>query len=82
MMNVIPWNYRGARKSCFPGLIRDLKYKYNTCIIILMETHISGTRCQEIIKKMGFNGSYVSNALGHSGVFGASGVLGSMCICL
>lgn len=67
MMNIIIWNCRGVGRKSFPDLIRDLKIKYDTCFIILLETHVSGCRVEEIIKKMGFDNSFVSEAQGHSG---------------
>lgn len=64
MMNIITWNCKGTgRKS----LIRDLKIKYATSFIILLETHVNGRKAQSIIRKMGFDGYFVSEAQGHSG---------------
>lgn len=66
-MNIISWNCRGTGSKSFPGLVRDLKSKYNSQFVILLETHSSGTRNQAIIKKMGFDGQFVVDAEGQSG---------------
>lgn len=66
-MNFITWNCRGVGRRSFPGLIRDLKQKYEAYFIILIETHVSGDKCNNIIRRMGLDGSCISEAQGHSG---------------
>lgn len=39
MMNIIAWNCRGVGSKSFPGLIRDLKVKYEASLMFLFETH-------------------------------------------
>lgn len=67
IMNIITWNYRGVGRRSLLGLIRDLQLKYEAQFIILMETHVSGNRCNGIIKKTGFDSYCISKAQGHSG---------------
>lgn len=67
MMNAITWNCRGVGSKSFPGLIRDSKVKYEASLFFLLETHISGDRRNEIIRRMGFDGMFVSEAQGHLG---------------
>ena len=66
-MNVIFWNCRGVGARSFPGLIRELQYKYKVDIVLLFETRCGGMKAKKIISKMGFNGSYVVDAQGFSG---------------
>lgn len=66
-MNIIVWNCRGVGKKSFPGLIRDMKLKFSAQFVVLLETHVSGSRSRKIIKRMGFNGACLSEAEGHSG---------------
>lgn len=65
-MNVISWNYRGTASKGFVSLVRDLRQQYDSNFII-METHTSGDRASSIIKKLGFKGSFILEACGHSG---------------
>lgn len=67
MMNVIAWNCRGAGRKSFLGLIKDLRIKYEASFVILLESHVSGRRAQDIIKRMGFDGHFVSDTQQHSG---------------
>lgn len=67
MMNIITWNCRGVGRKSFPGLVKDLRMKYDDCLFILLETHVSGNRGQAIINRVGFSGLIISDAQGHSG---------------
>ncbi|XP_072066946.1 uncharacterized protein [Arachis hypogaea] len=67
MMNIISWNYRGAGSKTFPSIIRDLRQQYGANLFFLLETHISGTQGKQIRDKMGFDKSFVVDAVGHVG---------------
>ncbi|RYR72069.1 hypothetical protein Ahy_A02g006258 [Arachis hypogaea] len=66
-MNIISWNCRGAGSKAFPSIIRDLRQEYDANFFILLETHVSGPRGKQIRDKMGFDKSFVVDAMGHSG---------------
>ncbi|KAL1330769.1 uncharacterized protein LOC107627531 [Arachis ipaensis] len=66
-MNIISWNCRGAGGKTFPTLIRDIRREYNANFIILLETHISGSRGAAVRDKIGFDSSFIVEANGHSG---------------
>ncbi|RYQ93893.1 hypothetical protein Ahy_B09g100109 [Arachis hypogaea] len=67
MMNIICWNCRGAGGKSFHSLIRDMRKEYDAHFIILLETHVSGMKGKKIRDKMGFDGSFIVEAIGHSG---------------
>ncbi|RYR24559.1 hypothetical protein Ahy_B02g058063 [Arachis hypogaea] len=66
-MNIICWNCRGAGGKSFHSLIRDMRKEYDAHFIILLETHVSGMKGKKIRDKMGFDGSFIVEAVGHSG---------------
>ncbi|XP_025682381.1 uncharacterized protein [Arachis hypogaea] len=67
MMNIISWNCRGVGSKAFPSLIRDLRYEYGANMFFLLETHVSGARGNQIRGKIGFDSSFVMDAVGHAG---------------
>ncbi|XP_052107411.1 uncharacterized protein LOC127740479 [Arachis duranensis] len=66
-MNILAWNCRGVSSKGFPIMIRDLTYRYNLKLCILLETHVSGTKVEGIIRKLGFDSWCISDAEGFSG---------------
>ncbi|RYQ93205.1 hypothetical protein Ahy_B09g099480 [Arachis hypogaea] len=56
-MNIVSWNCRSAGDRTFPSLICDIRREYDANFLILLETHISGTK----------DSSFVVEATGHSG---------------
>lgn len=73
MMNMLVWDCRGAGNKRFPGLIRDYIKMYNLCFLAVLEPRISGTRADNVINKLGFDGIARSNAIGFAGGVCASG---------
>ncbi|RYR02631.1 hypothetical protein Ahy_B06g081431 isoform A [Arachis hypogaea] len=71
-MNIICWNCRGAGGKSFHSLIRDMQKEYDANFIILLETHVSGMKGKKIRDKMGFDGSFIVEAVGHSGDYSSS----------
>ncbi|XP_029150708.1 uncharacterized protein [Arachis hypogaea] len=48
-------------------MIKDLTYRYHSCFCVLLETHVSGRKAENIIKNLGFDDWCVSEAEGFSG---------------
>ncbi|KAL4299197.1 hypothetical protein AHAS_Ahas17G0076800 [Arachis hypogaea] len=66
-MNFIIWNCRGTASKGFPILIKDMPYRYNSNFCVLLETHISGNKAKNIIKKLDFDSWCISEAVGFAG---------------
>ncbi|XP_025608011.1 uncharacterized protein [Arachis hypogaea] len=66
-MNIISWNCRGVGSKAFPSIIRDLRKEYEASFLFLLETHVSGSRGKQIRDRLGFDSSFVVEAVGHSG---------------
>nr|XP_025664883.1 uncharacterized protein LOC112763420 [Arachis hypogaea] len=60
-------NRRGVGSKTFPSLIRDLRHEYGANMFFLLETHVSGVRGNQIRDKIGFDKSFVVDAVGHAG---------------
>ncbi|RYR76113.1 hypothetical protein Ahy_A01g000707 [Arachis hypogaea] len=58
---------RGVGSKAFPSLIRDLRHEYGANMFFLLETHVSGVRGNQIRDKIGFDTSFVVDAVGHAG---------------
>ncbi|RYQ95819.1 hypothetical protein Ahy_B08g091198 [Arachis hypogaea] len=54
---------KGAGSKAFPSIIRDLRQEYEANFFFLLETHVSGTRGKQIRDKMGFDKSFVVDAM-------------------
>ncbi|KAL4327888.1 hypothetical protein AHAS_Ahas13G0145100 [Arachis hypogaea] len=67
MINIISWNCRGAGGRTFPALIRDIRREYDANFLILLETHISGTKGEYVRNKIRLDSSFVVEPTGHSG---------------
>nr|KYP30980.1 Retrovirus-related Pol polyprotein LINE-1 [Cajanus cajan] len=66
-MNVISWNCRGAGSKGFATLVNDLVKEYNVGIICLLETHISGSQAQRVIKRIKLDKCFMVEARGQAG---------------
>lgn len=66
-MNFMAWNCRGTAAKGFSGLLKDLRREYSASMMFLLETHSSGLKCQNLVKKIGFSGHFVVEARGQSG---------------
>ncbi|RYQ96479.1 hypothetical protein Ahy_B08g092237 [Arachis hypogaea] len=62
-----PDKQQGVGSKAFPYLIRDLRYEYGANMFFLLETHVSGARGNQIRGKIGFDKSFVVDAVGHAG---------------
>lgn len=67
MLNIISWNYRGARARSLPSLVRDMKMKYDIHIFIIVEPRVSGDRAERVISKLGFSNNHRVETEGYSG---------------
>lgn len=65
-MNVIFWNCRGTANKGFSGLIRDIKQDFSCAMVIVMETHTSGTMASRIAKKCGLDKPFIVDVRGQS----------------
>ncbi|RYR67782.1 hypothetical protein Ahy_A03g014214 [Arachis hypogaea] len=63
----------GARGKAFSNLIRDLCKEYKFSFLILIKTHISGSRGKLVWEKFGLDGFFIEEARGQSG--------GIWCLC-
>ncbi|XP_028783726.1 uncharacterized protein LOC114739817 [Neltuma alba] len=66
-MIVASWNCRGAGNRCFPYTVKDIVYKLQIDVLCLMETRISGTRAEGVIRKLGFSNWIRLEASGFAG---------------
>lgn len=66
-MNLLAWNFRGARCCHFPNLIKDCVKLYNLCFLAIFEPSISDDRADRVINKLGFDGIVRVDAIGLSG---------------
>lgn len=55
-MSCLFWNFRGANGRSFPGLVRDYIRIYNLDFIAILEPRISGSKADEVIRKIGIDG--------------------------
>lgn len=44
-----------------------MKREFNFTLMFLLETHISGQRATNIVKRLGFDGWFLQEAIGHVG---------------
>ncbi|XP_015972045.1 uncharacterized protein LOC107495409 [Arachis duranensis] len=58
---------QGVGNKAFPSLIGDLRHEYGANWFFLLETHVCGTRGNQIRDKMDFDKSFVVDAVGHAG---------------
>lgn len=66
-MNVASWNCRGAGGRSFPRILKDMVRKYNINVMGLMETRISGSRADTVVRKLGFSNWLRVEAIGYAG---------------
>lgn len=66
-MNFACWNCRGSAGKGFVSLIKDLCEEYNLSMLFLLETHSSGDRATNLVKRTGFQCSFVVDYIGQAG---------------
>ena len=67
LMNSIIWNCRGASKPSFQKHVREMVQKYNSDILVVMETCVGVNRAREIIERLPFDRAIRSDAIGFVG---------------
>lgn len=66
-MNFLAWNCRGTTAKGFSSLIKDIRREYHASLVFLLETHSSGEKAKNQIKKLGLSGSHIVDSRGQSG---------------
>jgi len=66
-MNILIWNYRVAMKAQFRKTIMDLVDWHSPILMVITETRMSGTRADEIIEALPFDGYAVADTIGFAG---------------
>ena len=66
-ISIMYWNVQGAASANFRRSFRTIIKNYNTSLVVLMESHISGIKADEFIKKSGFDKSHRVEVVGFSG---------------
>ncbi|RYR14447.1 hypothetical protein Ahy_B04g071026 [Arachis hypogaea] len=66
-INSKPNEAQGVSAKGFPIIIKDLIYQYNMNLCVLLETHVSGSKAEVIIRKLGFKSWCRSEAEGFAG---------------
>lgn len=67
LMNILVWNCRGALKPSFKRNIRELVWKHDPAIFVVMETRIGGERAREITDDLPFDGAIHTDTIGYAG---------------
>ncbi|XP_016206670.1 uncharacterized protein LOC107647057 [Arachis ipaensis] len=66
-VNSKPNEVQGVSAKGFPIIIKDLTYRYNLNLCVLLKTHVSGSKDEVIIHKLGFESWCRSEAKGFAG---------------
>ena len=66
-VNILVWNVCGAGSSAFLNNMSEFRRLHNPPIIALLETHINGTRADEVCRKLGFQGCFRVDTQGFVG---------------
>jgi len=66
-VTLLVWNVRGAGSSVFLNHMIEYIRLHKPSIIALLETHISGTRADEVCRKLGLQGCFRVEAQGFGG---------------
>ena len=67
IMNILIWNCRGAMKPTFKKTVMDLVEWHKPAIFVITETRIDGSRANDIIRRLPFDGAYSTETIGHAG---------------
>jgi len=65
--NILVWNVCGAGNSAFFNNMSEFRRLHNPTIIALLETHINGTRADEVCRKLGYQGCFRVDTQGFRG---------------
>lgn len=68
MMKILAWNCRGAHRNEFEDIARDLLFRHDPCIFIVMDTRVASEKATEIINNLSsLNDKITVSALNHVG---------------
>lgn len=75
-MNALIWNCRGAGGQSFSSMVKDYCRMYHLDFVAILEPRISGSRADEVIRRMGLiEGARVeAQGFAGGGGFGVFGV--------
>ena len=66
-MNILIWNCHGPMKPTFKTTVMDLVESHKPAIFVITETRIDGSRADDIIRRLPFDGAYSTKTIGHAG---------------
>ncbi|KAJ8422017.1 hypothetical protein Cgig2_007567 [Carnegiea gigantea] len=66
-MKILIWNTQGAGTHDFMNTLKEHIGMQRPQIVVLLETHISGSRADNVCKRIGFGGQYRVDARGFQG---------------
>ena len=69
-MNILIWNCHRAMKPTFMKTVMDLVEWHKPAIFVIIETRIDGSRADDIIRRLPFDGAYSTETIGHAGGIG------------
>lgn len=64
---ILVWNVRGAASKSFGLALKEIKNQFKPRLVVLVETRCSGSKAQEVIRKLGFKHQIIEDARGMSG---------------
>ncbi|KAF7814810.1 putative LRR receptor-like serine/threonine-protein kinase [Senna tora] len=64
---ILIWNARGAGSPDFRRVILDLKQRHRPNVIFISETRIEGSRADNVINAIGFEGRFKVDLIGYAG---------------
>lgn len=65
-MNFLVWNSRGAGSKVFLHIAKDIVHCHKVDLLVILETHISGSKAYGVISCLGFSGSAKVDVVGFS----------------
>ena len=65
-MNILIWNCHGAMKPTFMKTVMDLVEWHKPAIFVIIETRIDGSRADDIIRRLPFDGAYSTETIGYA----------------
>ncbi|KAF7815199.1 reverse transcriptase [Senna tora] len=66
-ITILIWNARGAASPEFRRVINDLRVCHRPHVLFISETRVGGSRAEQIINTLGFDGQYKVDPMGYAG---------------
>ena len=67
IMNILIWNCRGAMKPKFKQTFMELVNWHHPVIFVVTETRMSGTKVDNILRTLPFDGAFSTDTIGFAG---------------